>query len=96
MSGIEVVGGVEQRAGGPLRKFVTIEELATNYPDVVSSPRRGWAMVREQILPPGVVVRLGRQVRINVARFEAWLASGGAALSGGWRRAKAASEDRAA
>lgn len=34
----------------------------------------------------GGVVRLGRIVRFEPERFEAWLASGGQALPGGWRQ----------
>jgi excisionase family DNA binding protein len=47
---------------------------------------RGYALVRDKILPPGVYVRLGRQVRIDRVALEQFLAKGGAALSGGWRR----------
>lgn len=34
----------------------------------------------------GGVVRVGRLVRFDPARFEAWLAGGGQALEGGWRQ----------
>lgn len=49
--------------------------------------QRFYAMVREKMLPEGVIVRLGRQVRVNPARLEEWIAAGGQALRGpgGWR-----------
>ena len=47
---------------------------------------RVYEMVRQGILPPGVVVHFGRQVRINEQRFRAWLDDGGQALPGGWRQ----------
>ena len=34
----------------------------------------------------GGLVRLGRVVRFDADRFEAWLESGGEALPGGWRQ----------
>ncbi|HPS80204.1 MAG TPA: excisionase family DNA-binding protein [Thermoanaerobaculaceae bacterium] len=39
----------------------------------------------------GVVVRLGRLVRVNADRLEQWIDNGGAALPGGWRRGTEAS-----
>ncbi len=38
----------------------------------------------------GGVVRLGRVLRFDQARFEAWLEAGGQALPGGWRQEEVA------
>ena len=40
---------------------------------------------REGIIP---VVRLGRQIRINPEELNSFIASGGKALPGGWRRSQ--------
>ncbi len=53
------------------------------------TPARAYAMAREGIFPLGVVVRLGRQVRFNEAALREWVAAGGQALPGGWRRDRA-------
>jgi excisionase family DNA binding protein len=50
------------------------------------SKLRLYELVRSGVLPPGVVVRLGRHIRINPERLEEFIASGGASLPGGWRR----------
>jgi hypothetical protein len=47
---------------------------------------RFYGMVREGILPPGVIVRLGRHIRVNLDQLEVFISRGGAALPGGWRR----------
>jgi excisionase family DNA binding protein len=41
---------------------------------------RVYDMARQGVLPPGVVVRLGRGVRISEEALHAWLAAGGAGL----------------
>lgn len=51
----------------------------------VSTPRV-YDMIRVGILPPGVAVRLGRELRIDADRLESWVSAGGQALDGGWRR----------
>jgi hypothetical protein len=43
-------------------------------------------LVRENFFPPGVIVRFGRQIKVNPECLEEFLAAGGAALPGGWRR----------
>jgi excisionase family DNA binding protein len=43
--------------------------------------QRLYALVRNKILPPGVYVRLGAQIRFDRAALRAWLHSGGAGLS---------------
>ena len=45
-----------------------------------------YCMIRENLLPAGVVVRLGRRVMLDPTQLESWIAAGGAALPGGWRR----------
>lgn len=50
------------------------------------SDHQTYTIIREGILPRGVFVRLGRRVAINPAALEAWIAAGGQALPGGWRR----------
>jgi hypothetical protein len=41
---------------------------------------------REGLLPAGVVVQVGRRVRVDLDALEAWISAGGQALAGGWRR----------
>ena len=50
------------------------------------SEQRAYEMVRVGIIPPGVAVRLGRQVRFAEDELRQWIAAGGQALPGGWRR----------
>lgn len=50
------------------------------------SIQRAYELVREGVFPDGVVVHLGRQIRINPGRLEQFIAEGGQALPGGWRR----------
>ena len=56
------------------------------------STSRGYEMARQGILPHGVVVRLGRQLRVNEERLQEWLDNGGQALPGGWRRGPTATQ----
>ncbi len=66
-------------------KLLTIAEIRQEHLTNLSE-QRIYSLVREGILPPGVVVRLDRQVRINEGRLVEFLERGGAALPGGWRR----------
>ncbi len=50
------------------------------------SEGRVYEMVRTNLLPRGVVVHLGRQIRIDRDALEEWIRAGGQALAGGWRR----------
>jgi excisionase family DNA binding protein len=43
------------------------------------STQHVYHMARQGILPPGVVVRLGRQVRVDADALEAWVKAGGSA-----------------
>lgn len=44
---------------------------------------RVYQMVRSGIIP---VVRLGRQIRFDKEQLERWIAAGGQAFPGGWRK----------
>ena len=46
---------------------------------------RGMGLIRKGIFPPGVIVRLGRQIFVDTERMEEFIRSGGKALPGGWR-----------
>jgi hypothetical protein len=50
------------------------------------TPARFYDLARENFFPPGVVVRFGRQIKVNPDRLEEFIAGGGAALPGGWRK----------
>lgn len=50
------------------------------------SEQRVYQLVREGVLPDGVVVRLGRQVRIDPDQLEDFIRKGGRALAGGWKK----------
>jgi hypothetical protein len=47
---------------------------------------RFYDLVRNGIFPPGVVVRLGRQILVHPGRLDRFIEGGGKALPGGWRR----------
>jgi hypothetical protein len=47
--------------------------------------QRFYDLARTNFFPTGVIVRLGRQIRVNPELLEKFLASGGAPLAGGWR-----------
>ena len=46
---------------------------------------RFYDLVRDGIFPSGVVVRLGRQIRVDPEKLEHFIETGGKALPGGWR-----------
>jgi hypothetical protein len=48
--------------------------------------QRLYGLIRENFFPVGVIVRIGRQIKINPERLEEFLLAGGSALPGGWRR----------
>jgi excisionase family DNA binding protein len=66
-----------------LTRLLTLEQLAevlgVTYP-------RAAQLARENMIP---VVRLGRQVRIDRAQLEEWIANGGKRLPGDWKRTAA-------
>jgi excisionase family DNA binding protein len=49
-------------------------------------PQRVYGLIRDGVLPYGVIVRLGRHIRINPEKLEEFIAGGGQALPGGWRK----------
>lgn len=70
-----------------MRRLLTAAQAAEI---LAVSPARVYELMRCGLIPH---VRIGRQVRIDPAALEAWIAAGGQALPGGWRRA---AEDDAA
>lgn len=48
---------------------------------------RIYQLVREGVLPAGVVVRLGRRIKFHRTKLIEWMENGGQGLPGGWRRA---------
>ena len=70
-----------------MQKLVTIPEVAERVLGV--KVHRAYEMARLGILPAGVVVRFGRQVRIDQQALSEWVRNGGQALPGGWRRRQA-------
>lgn len=55
-----------------LPKVIPVEEFAAHFG---LSKHQGYEAVQQ--LPPGVVVRLGRRIRINVEALKDWLSKGG-------------------
>ncbi len=49
------------------------------------SVARVYELARSGVLPSGVVVRLGRQLRIDEDALREWIRAGGQALPGGWK-----------
>ncbi len=45
-----------------------------------------YRLIRENVLREPAIVRLGRKIMVNPEGLEAFIASGGAALPGGWRK----------
>lgn len=66
-------------------KLVGLAGLDQIYPDRTKAKQALWRMARLKILPPGVVVRVGRRMLFNVDKFREWVEAGGTALPGGWR-----------
>lgn len=63
-----------------LRRKLTLREAA----DVLQvSYHRAAELARQGLIP---VIRLGRQVRVCPDQLETFIAKGGRALPGGWRR----------
>ncbi len=62
----------------------TVPEAVAEYG--FESDRELYRLIREGVIPSGPVVHLGRKVRIHREQLERWLAAGGSALPGGWRR----------
>lgn len=66
-----------------MQKLITAQTAA----DILGvSVQRVYELARTRILPPGVTVRVGRQLRFSESELAAWIRGGGAQLPGGWRR----------
>jgi len=66
-----------------LTKLLTLQQAA----EVLNvSYARAAELARQDILP---TVRLGRQIRVDPARLAEFVAGGGRALPGGWKRTAA-------
>jgi excisionase family DNA binding protein len=63
-----------------------LEEISYAAQRLNKSVQQIYAMVREGILPSGVVVKLGRSIRIDPDALEEFIKSGGKPLEGGWRK----------
>lgn len=50
------------------------------------TPARFYELCRQKVLPLGVVVRLGRRIRVDPDALERFIAGGGQGLRGGWKR----------
>ena len=61
-------------------KLLSVEQVAKI---LGTSKARIYELIRDDLLP---AVRLGRQVRVADEFLEEWIAQGGQALPGGWRR----------
>jgi hypothetical protein len=62
------------------KRLLTLQDVRRVFP---ISYARASAAAREGILP---VVRLGRQIFVDPDRLEEFIATGGKALPGGWKR----------
>jgi excisionase family DNA binding protein len=60
--------------------LLTVREAA----DVLRvTPQRVYELIRAELLPG---IRLGRQVRVDEAQLQTWIADGGRRLAGNWRK----------
>lgn len=66
---------------GRVGKLLRIDDVAEM---LGVSRARCYELARKGLLP---TIRLARQLRIDPARLDAWLAAGGSPLPGGWREA---------
>lgn len=72
---------MNEQTRNPEKRLLRAEEVA----DILSVPV---STVYEAARAGRIdgVVRLGRNVRFDAAKLEEWIANGGQALPGGWRR----------
>jgi len=63
-----------------------LETVVASAKRIGISRNRFYDLVRNGILPPGVVVRLGRQIHINPGRLDQFIERGGKAFPGRWRK----------
>lgn len=66
--------------------LLRINEFSRRNSEAFPSPNSVYTAVGEGTLPPGVAVRIGRKLFINEEKFAEFIAAGGAALPGGWKR----------
>lgn len=78
------VAGPHESVPHKTRKLLTVDAIAERL-DVPKSTI--YEAARQNRI--GGVVRLGRVLRFDPGKFEAWLESGGQALPGGWRQEEA-------
>jgi excisionase family DNA binding protein len=50
------------------------------------SSARLYALIGQGVVPRGVAVRIGRQLRVDPDALQLWIKDGGQPLAGGWRR----------
>ena len=50
------------------------------------STGRLYELARIGILPVGVIIHIGRQIRVDQDALREWVRAGGQSLPGGWRR----------
>lgn len=74
------VTGNESTAARKPRKLTSAEPVAEMLGVKV---HRVYDLARQDLIPH---VKLGRQVRFDLEKVEAWLEAGGQALPGGWRQ----------
>jgi len=55
-----------------LPTMISIEEFSNS---IGLKRHQGYDLARQ--MPPGVVIRLGRRIRLNAERLQEWLAAGG-------------------
>jgi hypothetical protein len=67
-----------------MEKLESLEYLRRVFP---ISRWQAEQLARENFFPAGVIVRLGRRVLVNPEKLSEFIAAGGKALPGGWRRA---------
>jgi len=66
-----------------MEKLITAQRTAEI---LNTSVQRIYELIRLGLIPPGIAIHIGRQIRIDETRLREWIADGGAALPGGWRR----------
>ena len=74
------------------QQFGDAETLVDTWPALFTDTRRVYSLAAEGVLP---CVRVGRRVHFDLEAVERWIAAGGQALPGGWRREPVASGDAA-
>jgi hypothetical protein len=65
------------KAADPFPRFVTALDVFRAYPEIFPGPRAVQRAARTGILPPGVVVHVGRRVLVSLPALERFLAAGG-------------------